>query len=72
MSIFTDLSGVKVILATTVCLVKVKCGKGKSLKGPVRLIPFQDVLWNHQEAPSHSHFLQDKLAASQPVGIIHV
>lgn len=25
-------------------LVKVNCGKGKSLKGPVDFIPFQDVL----------------------------
>lgn len=53
-------------------LVKAKCGEGKSLKGPVRLVPFQVVLWNQQEAPSHSHFLQDKLAASQLVGIIPV
>lgn len=50
MSIFSYLADVLIILVTTLCL-KVKCGKRKSLKGPVHLVPFQDVLWNQQEAP---------------------
>lgn len=53
-------------------LVKVKSVKGKSLKGSMLLVSFQDVFWNQQETPSHSHFLQDKLAASQLVGIIRI